>query len=63
MWQNRNRVGGAAGGVDLVNYSELHHPLSHHNVTVGNDRLYTFPTDLAEVRTDVRLEQYGYYAT
>jgi hypothetical protein len=62
MWQNRNKFGATAGGVDLVNYSELHHPMSHHNVSIGNDRLTTFPTDLVGARTDAKLVKNGYYA-
>mmetsp|Transcript_36914 Transcript_36914/g.48515 ORF Transcript_36914/g.48515 Transcript_36914/m.48515 type:complete len:207 (+) Transcript_36914:132-752(+) len=37
-WQNVNKIGPAAGGMDLINYSELYHPLSHHNVSCGNER-------------------------
>ena len=62
MWQNRNKYGATAGGVDLVNYSELHHPMSHHNIAIGNDRLTSFPTDLVGARTDAKLVRHGYYA-
>jgi hypothetical protein len=62
MWQNRNKFGATAGGIDLVNYSEVHHPLSHHNVSIGNDRQHLFPTDLVGARSDTKLVQHGYYA-
>lgn len=39
-WQNVNKIGPVAGGIDLVNYSEIYHPLSHHNVACGNDRAH-----------------------
>lgn len=62
MWQNRNKLGPVAGGIDLVNYSELHHPLSHHNISIGNDKQHAFPTELVDVRTETKLVQHGYYA-
>lgn len=55
MWQNRNKFGATAGGVELVNYSELHHPMSLHNISIGNDRLNVFPTDLVGARTNSKL--------
>ena len=45
-WQNVNKFGPAAGGMDLINYSELYHPLSHHNVACGNDQMHQMPSDL-----------------
>lgn len=30
-WQNQNKIGSVATGIDLVNYSELYHPFSLHN--------------------------------
>jgi hypothetical protein len=62
MWQNSNKFGAVAGGVDLINYSELYHPLSHHNVSIGNDRQHTFPTDLVEAKADQTLVRHGFYA-
>lgn len=53
MWQNRNKIGGQTGGLDLINYSELHHPLSHHNVSINNEKLLVFPSDLLVARTNV----------
>jgi len=38
-WQNANKIGTVASGLDLVNYSELYHPLSHHNVATGGGQL------------------------
>lgn len=46
----------------MVNYSELHHPLSHHNIAIGNDRQHTFPTDLVGTRAETRMVQNGFYA-
>ena len=45
-WQNVNKFGPTAGGIDLINYSELYHPLSHHNVACGNDQMHQMPSDL-----------------
>ena len=63
-WQNANRVGtGLGGGIDLISYTELHHPMSHHNVATGHDHLKnTFPTDLENARKKAELVQKGYYA-
>ena len=50
-WQNANKSGtGVGGGIDLISYTELHHPMSHHNVAIGNDKPYTYPTDLQNAR-------------
>ena len=50
-WQNVNKSGaGVGGGIDLISYTELHHPMSHHNVTTGHDKVNTFPTDLQNAR-------------
>jgi len=62
MWQNRNKFGATAGGVELVNYSELHHPMSLHNISIGNVKLTVFPTNLVGARTDSKLIKHGYYA-
>jgi len=60
-WQNVNKVGPLVGGLDLVNYSELYHPLSHHNVACGNDRLNQMPSDLLKAQTQTQLVQKGFY--
>lgn len=39
-----------ASGVDLVNYSELYHPMSLHNVACNKDRLMQTPSEVAEAR-------------
>ena len=62
MWQNRNKIGAAVGGVDLINYSELDHPMSHHSIACGRDKLVVFPTDLVGARTNVEFIQQGFYA-
>ena len=46
----------------MVNYSELYHPLSHHNVATGNDRLIQFPSDLEDARNRLQFGQNGFYA-
>ena len=60
-WQNVNKFGPAAGGIDLISYSELYHPLSHHNVACGNDRMHQMPSDLARVQAQSKLVQKGFY--
>ena len=47
--------------MDLVNYSELYHPLSHHNVACGNDKAHTMPTDLLTSQNKAELVQKGFY--
>jgi hypothetical protein len=47
-WNNVNKICSVAGGVDLVNYSELYHPMSHHNVATGNSQIRQFPSDAVE---------------
>ena len=47
-WNNVNKIGSIAGGVDLVNYSELYHPMSHHNVAIGSNQIRQFPSDSVE---------------
>ena len=62
-WQNRNRSGaGVGGGIDLISYTELHHPMSHHNVACGADNLNTYPSDLKKARNEAELVQKGYYS-
>ena len=50
------------GGVDLVNYTEMHHPMSHHNVACGKDNPNVFPTDLEKARKEAILVQKGFYS-
>lgn len=50
------------GTVDLVNYSELHHPMSHHNVAIGNTRVNVLPTDLSQAGAAAELVQKGFYS-
>ena len=39
QWQNVNKSGaGVGGGIDLISYTELYHPMSHHNVTLNNQQ-------------------------
>jgi|LauGreDrversion4_2_1035121.scaffolds.fasta_scaffold154877_1 hypothetical protein len=40
MWNNTNKIGHEVTGCELINYSELYHPLSLHNIVTGKDRLY-----------------------
>jgi len=54
-WQNANKHGPGVVGYDLVNYSELYHPLSHHNVTCANERLNQLPSDLLKAQTQTQL--------
>ena len=61
MWQNGNKLG-TTGSIDLVNYSELHHPLSHHNVATCNSVQHTFPTELVGTRANTKLVKHGFYA-
>ena len=51
-----------ASGVDLVNYSELYHPLSLHNVACNRDRMLTVPSDLSEARDRLQFVQKGFYS-
>lgn len=55
-------MGGGVGGVDLVNYTEMHHPMSHHNVACGKDQPNIFPTDLEKARKEAKLVQKGFYS-
>jgi len=59
-WQNSNKIG-AVGGVDLVNYSELYHPLSHHNTASGTGTLSMFPSDVNEAAGKLQFVQNGFY--
>lgn len=54
-------MGPAVGGIDLVNYGELYHPMSHHNVATGNDKPHVFPTDLYEARNNLEFVNNGFY--
>ena len=54
-WSNANKIGSAVGGVDLVNYSELYHPMSHHNVACGNDKPHEMPSNLLTGQAKVEL--------
>lgn len=62
QWQNLNKIGGSVAGVDLVNYTEMHHPMSHHNVACGKDNPNVFPTDLEKARKEAVLVQKGFYS-
>ena len=53
MWQNQNKISNVATGRDLVNYSELYHPYSHHNVATGNDKPLIMPSDLQDAQDRV----------
>ena len=45
-----------------MNYSELYHPLSHHNITTGNDKLYYVPSDIDNAKDNLQFLQKGFYA-
>ena len=49
-WSNVNRIGPRIGGIDLINYTELYHPLSHHHVTLGEDKAHQMPSDLMKAQ-------------
>ena len=40
----------------------MHHPLSHHNISIGNDRFHQMPSDLAKTQGESNLVQKGFYA-
>lgn len=60
-WQNANRIGTVAGGCDLVNYSELHHPLSLHNTVTGLGTPLIVPSDMKKAQTQLEFVQKGFY--
>jgi hypothetical protein len=45
-----------------VNYSELYHPYSHHNVAIGNDKPLIVPSDLEEAQNQLQFVQKGFYS-
>ena len=45
-----------------MNYSELYHPFSHHNVTIGNDKPYKIPTEVNLAADRLVFHQKGFYA-
>ena len=54
-------MGTSVGGIDLINYSELYHPMSHHHVSLGHNKVNVLPTDLDRARADAEMVQKGYY--
>lgn len=56
-----NKVGPAVGGIDLINYSELYHPMSHHHVACGDDKAHSMPSELFQAQNKAKLVQNGFY--
>jgi hypothetical protein len=51
-----------AGGLNLVNQSELRHPYSFHNVQCQNDIEVEPASDLQDATDKLRFVQRGFYA-